>query len=55
MLSAAGEVKSEREETTMQTKRKLAIASFAVAAAVLGAIAWAAQDKYNLRLASGHR
>jgi hypothetical protein len=37
----------------MKTKSKLAIASFAVALAVVGAIASAAQDKYNLRLAGG--
>jgi hypothetical protein len=37
----------------MTTKIKLTIASFAVALAVVGAIAWSAQDKYTLQLKNG--
>jgi hypothetical protein len=37
----------------MKTKIKLTIASFAVALAVVGAIAWSAQDKYTLQLKNG--
>ena len=37
----------------MKTKSKLMIATFAVALAVVGAIAWSAQDKYSLRVPNG--
>jgi hypothetical protein len=40
-------------EISMKTKSKLMIATFAVGLAVVGAIAWSAQDKYSLRVPNG--
>src|SRR5258707_1731898 len=37
----------------MKTKNKLTIATIAVVLAVVGGIAWSAQDKYSLRLPNG--
>ena len=37
----------------MKIKSKLMIATFAVALAVVGAIAWSAQDKYTLKVPNG--
>jgi hypothetical protein len=37
----------------MKTNSKLTIAGFAMTLAVVGAVAWSAQDKYELRLANG--
>jgi hypothetical protein len=37
----------------MNTKSKLTMATFALALAVVGAVAWSAQDKYSLQLPKG--
>jgi hypothetical protein len=49
----AGTLNLTNEVPTMKTKNKPTIATIAVVLAVVGGIAWSAQDKYSLRLPNG--